>query len=544
MARSHSTAGLLARAFDAAMRAGSAARVRFAGPGDPFAGERGGRRVQPAYHAAGNGPSIPQVTDLGPFDGVRFMRPCQRLVRHAYRNDNWIRSLVDKSGELFIPGMPVPVSRFPELDDLFCLASRRFDARGVSDLGTWLRDDVHRDFTIDGEACVRRRGRDVRRGRDGSLIPERGLFVPMQWQSLPSAYLPISDGTTETAEVARGNRVISGIEFDVIESRVAYHPYRRHPLDRTQPGTPLTQTRVAADEFHHLFIPAQTGAPRPEVPLAAAILMALKNAQFLDNNAQQMNLSACFSVMIEEDRLDGDDSPEDEEVREALQTLVLGGGNFARLPPGFKARSLQAAANPNFAVTVRTNAFYVCTGQGVPYFEMTGDYESTPERAMRHIGLSTRRRGDVIHARYEHQLLNPMADAFVDGCLAMGLWRPPPGRPIWEAYERDWQWPITEITQMSQELAALLKGVDSQVIDPDTVTRSVFGVKPEVKDRLAARAAARSEALGLAVGKARWDSSGEIPQRILAQVTEEERRERDVVEESAREDGAIDPERT
>lgn len=116
-----------------------------------------------------------------------------------------------------VPGAPVPVSKFPELDDLWMLASERFDARGVHSFGAWLRDDLLRDMTLDGEAFIRRRARNVLRRRDGSLVPERGLMVPVQWQSLSSAYLPTGDMTSERPRP--GNRVISGIEFDGIETR-------------------------------------------------------------------------------------------------------------------------------------------------------------------------------------------------------------------------------------------------------------------------------------------------------------------------------------
>ena len=535
MARTPATQGLLARAFDAAARA-VAPIARRSADGFDLSGTR--RRFPSAYHAASPGPYVPVVPDLGPFDGVRYMRPCQRLVLHQYRNDNLIKSLVEKTGELMIPGAPVPVSKFPELDDLWMMASEQFDARGNQSFGAWLRDDVFRDMTIYGEAFIRRRGRNVRRGRDGSLIPERGLMVPMQWQSLPSTYLPTGDLYAEAPD--RGNVVISGIEFDPIEARVAYHPYTRNPVGSQKGGVPLTQTRVVADEFHHLFIPAQTGAPRPEVPLAAAILIALKNHEVLDANVRQMVLSQCFSVMIEEDLPDGDDAPDEEEIQEALRGLTLTPGGITRLPTGLKAKSMNPPLNPNFQQLVRTNILYMCAGLGTPIHEVTNDYDTITERAMRFAGLGTRRRGDIVHDRLEHQGINPMRRAFVDGVMAIGLWTPPPGRPAWEAYQCDWQWPQIMTTQMTQEISGLAKAVEMGALDIDTVTTTTFGMRPEVRDRKAAKAAARAATLGLVAGSARGTFETPVAKRVLAEAEAEETRERDIVEASSREDSAID----
>lgn len=536
MARTPVSMGLLGRAFDAAARAVAPLTRRSEVEGFMLGGR--GRRSPTAYHAASPGPYVPSVPDLGPFDGVRYMRACQRLARHQYRNDNLIKSLVDKTGELMIPGAPVPVSKFPELDDLWMLASSQFDARGNQSFGAWLRDDVFRDMTLDGEAHIRRRGRNVRRGRDGSLIPERGLMVPMQWQSLSSAYLPTGDLYAVAPD--RGNVVISGIEFDGIESRVAYHPYTRHPTGGSLTGQPLTQTRVPADEWHHLFIPAQTGAPRPEVPLAAAILIALKNHEVLDANARQQVLAQCFTVMIEEDLPDGDDPPDEEEIQEALRSLTLTPGGIARLPTGLKAKGVNPPQNPNFQAMVRTNILYMCAGLGTPIHEVTGDYDTITERAMRFAGLGLRRRADIVHDRLEHQGINRMRASFIDGCMALGLWTPPPGRPAWEAYQCDWQWPQLQTTQMTHEIAGLAKAVEMGAIDIDTVTTTTFGMRPEVRDRKAAKAAARAATLGLVAGAARGTFETPVAQRVLAEAEAEETRERDIVEASAREDSALD----
>ena len=56
---------------------------------------------------------------------------------------------------------------------------------------------------------------------------EDGLSVPIQLQILEPEHLPLSLNTIS----ASGNPIRSGIEFDALGRRVAYHLYREHPGD-------------------------------------------------------------------------------------------------------------------------------------------------------------------------------------------------------------------------------------------------------------------------------------------------------------------------
>lgn len=88
---------------------------------------------------------------------------------------------------------------------------------------------------------------------------------------------------------------------------------------------------------------------------------------------------------------------------------------------------------------------------------------------------------------------------------------------------------------------ALISAVDKEIIDPDTVTTAMFGMRPEVRARRAAKAAARRKALGFRTVDALWASDGaDAAARILAEAEGAEAHERDVVEASAREEAAVD----
>ncbi|MEO9786899.1 MAG: hypothetical protein ABJF67_04735, partial [Aurantimonas coralicida] len=76
----------------------------------------------------------------------------QKLARHLYRNDAWVRSLVRTLCDIHVGVGPEPVSKFRDLEVLWRQASRDFDNRGVRSFGSWLREDVYRNRIVDGEA--------------------------------------------------------------------------------------------------------------------------------------------------------------------------------------------------------------------------------------------------------------------------------------------------------------------------------------------------------------------------------------------------------
>jgi hypothetical protein len=67
----------------------------------------------------------------------------------------------------------------------------------------------------------------------------------------------------------------------------------------------------------------------------------------------------------------------------------------------------------------------------------------------------------------------------------------------------------------------------------------MFGMRPEVMTRRAAKAAARREALGF-IDPEDWTAEAGTAKRILEEAAAEEAHERDVVEGSAREGSALD----
>ena len=111
-----------------------------------------------------------------------------------------------------------------------------------------------------GEMFVRLRSR-----REGD-----GLRVPLQLQMLEAEYLD----RTYTLALPNGNQVKSGIEFNRIVRRVAYHFFRQHPGDGLSVVQDPTRTRVPAKDVLHIYEVERPGQIRG-MPKSVAALVKL-----------------------------------------------------------------------------------------------------------------------------------------------------------------------------------------------------------------------------------------------------------------------------
>lgn len=121
------------------------------------------------------------------------------------------------------------------------------DAEGLTDF-YGLQRRAAREVFLAGEVFFRFR---PRRAGDG-------LSVPVQMQMLPSEMLPLE----QTGVSAAGNPIRQGIEFDRIGRRVAYHFFRRHPGDSTDPGLAGEIVLVPASDVIHVIDPVEGGQLR------------------------------------------------------------------------------------------------------------------------------------------------------------------------------------------------------------------------------------------------------------------------------------------
>ncbi len=156
--------------------------------------------------------------------------------------------------------------------------------------------------------------------------PEDGLCVPLQIQILEPEHLPLTLNT----DLDSGNVVRSGIEFDALGRRVAYHLYRSHPEDgRLAPMSGqggLETVRIDAREVIHLFRVLRPGQIRGEPWLSRALVKLNELDQYDDAELVRKKTAAMFAGFVTrqsvEDNLLGEGLPDNNGV------------SLARLEPG------------------------------------------------------------------------------------------------------------------------------------------------------------------------------------------------------------------
>ena len=150
--------------------------------------------------------------------------------------------------------------------------------------------------------------------------PEDGLVVPLQLQLLEAEHLPLTLNT----ELPTGNVIRSGIEFDAMGRRVAYHLYRSHPEDgRLSPMSAQggqDTVRVPAAEIMHLYRVLRPGQIRGEPWLSRALVKLNELDQYDDAELVRKNTAALFAGFITRQ------SPVDNLMGEGLSGVVSENG--------------------------------------------------------------------------------------------------------------------------------------------------------------------------------------------------------------------------
>jgi predicted nucleic acid-binding protein len=126
--------------------------------------------------------------------------------------------------------------------------------------------------------------------------PDAGLVVGLQLQLLEPEHLPITLNST----LDNGHVIRSGIEFDALGRRVAYHLYRHHPDEGAvaHMSTGLDTLRVPAAEIVHLFRPLRPGQIRGEPWLARALVKLHELDQYDDAELVRKKTAAMFAGFV------------------------------------------------------------------------------------------------------------------------------------------------------------------------------------------------------------------------------------------------------
>ena len=366
------------------------------------------------------------------------------------------------------------------------------DAAGQTDF-YGLQSLACRAMLEGGECLIRLRSRRL----------EDGLSVPLQLQLLEPEHLPIS----LNADLPSGNVVRSGIEFDNMGRRVAYHLYRSHPEDgRLAPMSGqggIDTVRIDAKEIIHLFRVLRPGQVRGEPWLSRALVKLNELDQYDDAELVRKKTAAMFAGCVTrqnpEDNLMGEGTADSQ----GISLAGLEPGTLQILEPGEDIKfSDPADVGGSYSEFLRTQFRAVAAAIGITYEQLTGDLSGVNYSSIRAGMLEFRRRCEMVqHGVLVHQMCRPVWAAWMkQAVLASALTAPgfvrggPDRRRQYLAVKwipQGWQWVDPE-----KEFKAMLLAIRAGLISRSEAI-SAFGYDAEDVDREIAADNQRADDLGL-----------------------------------------------
>lgn len=260
--------------------------------------------------------------------------------------------------------------------------------------------------------------------------PEDGLSVPLQLQLLEPEHLPISLNTDLPATggaSSPGNTVRSGIEFDKMGRRVAYHLYRSHPEDGGLAPMSghggMDTVRIPAAEIVHLYRVLRPGQIRGEPWLSRALVKLNELDQYDDAELVRKKTAAMFAGFVTrqnpEDNLMGEGATD----ADGIALAGLEPGTLQILEPGEDIKfSDPADVGGSYSEFLRTQFRAVAAAIGITYEQLTGDLTGVNYSSIRAGMLEFRRRCEMVqHGVLVHQLCRPVWAAWMKQAVLAGV---------------------------------------------------------------------------------------------------------------------------
>ncbi len=243
------------------------------------------------------------------------------------------------------------------------------DADGRHDLAG-LEKLTLRTVAESGEALVRRRWRRL----------EDGLPIPLQVQVVEPDYLDMSrDGT-----LAGGNKVIHGVEYDLLGRRVAYYLYREHPgASGVHVRSTAESVRVPAADVLHVFRSDRPGQVRGPSWFAPVLLRFKDFDEFEDATLMKQKIAACLAVLTSDPNGQALGVTGTGDTSTAPETDSLEPGMIVNLPPGRDLTVVNPPSVTDYPEYSKVSLRAIATGIGVSYEDLTGDYTNLPFSAAR-----------------------------------------------------------------------------------------------------------------------------------------------------------------
>ena len=372
-------------------------------------------------------------------------------------------------------------ARKEELQRLWLAWTDEADAEGLTDF-YGLQRRAAREVFLAGEVFFRFRPR-----RTGD-----GLSVPVQLQMLPSEMLPLE----QTGVSAAGNPIRQGIEFDRIGRRVAYHFFRRHPGDSTDPGLAGEIVRVPASEVIHVIDPVEGGQLRGVSKLAPAIVKLFLLDQYDDAELDRKKVAAMYAMFVTSPAPENPLAPDDEDGSDGVE---ISPGQIVRLDPGEDVTIGQPAdSGGTYEPFQYRTLLQISAALGIPYPYIANDMVKGNFSNSRLALIEFRRRVSAWqHSVMVWQLCRPVYARWMDAAVLSGALTLP-------GYEGNrsqllaadwlptkWDW-VDPLKDANAEIAQIEAGLKSR-----TQAIAERGYDAEQVDRDIAAERARERALGL-----------------------------------------------
>jgi lambda family phage portal protein len=353
-------------------------------------------RMASGYEAAANTRRTtgwwPATSDINTlvFGGLDTLRS---RSREMVRRNPWATNALDAFvGNCVGTGIK-PQSLHPDaairegIQKLWLRWTDEADANGLTDF-YGLQSLACRSTAEGGECIIRLRSR----------LPKDGLSVPLQLQILEGEHLP----TNENRMLENGNYIRAGIEFNAIGKRVAYHLYREHPGDSSNPMASTELVRVPAESVLHLFRPIRPGQLRGQPWLTQVLVKLHELDQYDDAELVRKKTAAMFAGFVIKN------APEDQilgegEADSGVAALAgLEPGTLQVLLPGEDVKfSNPADVGASYETFMRVQLRSIAAGIGITYEQLTGDLTGVNYSSIRAGLLEFRRRCE----QFQHQVL-------------------------------------------------------------------------------------------------------------------------------------------
>jgi len=357
-----------------------------------------------------------------------------------------------------------------ELQRLWLAWTDEADAEGLTDF-YGLQRRAAREVFLAGEVFFR-----IRPRRAGD-----GLTVPLQLQMLPSEMLPLE----QTGTTTNGNTIRQGIEFDRIGRRVAYHFFRRHPGDSTDPGLAGELVRVPASEIIHVIDPVEAGQLRGVSKLAPAIVKLFLLDQYDDAELDRKKVAAMYAMFVTSPAPENPLAPlEDEDGPEGVE---ISPGQIVRLDPGEDVTIGQPAdSGGTYEPFQYRTLLQISAALGIPYPYLANDMVKGNFSNSRLALIEFRRRVSAWqHSVMAYQLCRPvyarwMDAAVLSGALSLPGYEANRSRLLaadWLPTKWDWVDPLkdanAEITQIEAGLKSRTQAIAERGYDAEQVDREI-----------------------------------------------------------------------